>query len=155
MYVILTKSGISFIYKMIREIISVPRGDWGYPHNFGVNSWVFKDESETEAKTNIGHRVCLLLVRSPLLVCTEHAQCLLSACHVNTHTHTHTPICNFLTKSWPYLNIEGPLFRIQSVRKFGSAVCSLNVSWCNYFTYKVRISHAFCAKSGRKLPLLS
>ncbi len=49
---ILTKSGLSFMYKMIREIISMPRVDSGYPHNFGVNSCVFmNDESETETKT--------------------------------------------------------------------------------------------------------
>ncbi len=51
------------------------RANSGYSHNFGVSSWVFKeDESETEAKTNGGHRVYLLLVGSTLLACTEHAQ---------------------------------------------------------------------------------
>ncbi len=55
MYEVLTKSGLSFVYKMIQEIISMPRADSGYPRNFGINSWVFKDdESETEAKTNSG-----------------------------------------------------------------------------------------------------
>ncbi len=38
MYEVLTKSGLSFVYKMIREIISVPRVDSGYSHNFWVNS---------------------------------------------------------------------------------------------------------------------
>ncbi len=55
MYVFLTRCGLLFIYKIIKEIISMPRADSGYPHNFMVNSWVFKDdESESEAKTNNG-----------------------------------------------------------------------------------------------------
>ncbi len=56
MYVILTKSGLLFMHKMIREIMSMPRVDSGYHHNFGASSWVFKDDkSKTEAKTNGGH----------------------------------------------------------------------------------------------------
>ncbi len=39
------KSKLSFAYKMIREIISMPRARLGCPHNLGVNSRVFKDES--------------------------------------------------------------------------------------------------------------
>ncbi len=74
MYAILTKIEFSFMYKMIQEIISMPRASLGYLHNFGVNSSVFKDESKTEAKTNSGHRMCSLLVGSLLLTCTEHAQ---------------------------------------------------------------------------------
>ncbi len=38
MYAILTRSGLLFVYKMIQEIISMPRADSGYPHNFMVNS---------------------------------------------------------------------------------------------------------------------
>ncbi len=66
----------------------MPRADAGYPHNFEVSSEVFKDaESENEAKTNSRRRVCPLLVSSPLLACTEHAQSLLFAHYVNTpHT---------------------------------------------------------------------
>ncbi len=56
--------------------------------------------------------------------------------HTHTHTHTHISVCNFLAKSGPYLNMEGSLFQIQSVRKFGSVVCSLSKIWCNYFTCK-------------------
>ncbi len=41
---VLTKSGLSFMYKMIREIISKPKVDSGYPLNFMVNSWDFKDD---------------------------------------------------------------------------------------------------------------
>ncbi len=53
---VLTKSGLTFMVKMIREIISMPKADSGYPHNFMVNSWVFKDdESESDAKTNSRH----------------------------------------------------------------------------------------------------
>ncbi len=56
------------------------------PHNFRVGSQIFKDdESETGAKTNSRHRVCPLLIRSPLLACTEYAQSLLFAHYVNTH----------------------------------------------------------------------
>ncbi len=89
MYVILTRSGLSFMAKMIREIISMPRAVSGYSHNFMVNSWVFKDdESESEVKTNSGPRVCLLLVESPHFARVEHAQCLLLAHHVSTHTRT-------------------------------------------------------------------
>ncbi len=62
-----------------------------YLYNFGINSLVFKDdESKTEAKTNSGHRVCPLLVGSPILAYTEHAQRPLSAYCVSTYTHTHT-----------------------------------------------------------------
>ncbi len=46
------------------------REDTGYSHYFGVNSEVFKDnDSETEAKTNSGHRVRPLSVRGPLFTC--------------------------------------------------------------------------------------
>ncbi len=39
---VLTKSGLSFMYKMIREILLMPRVDSDYPPppNFMVNSWV-------------------------------------------------------------------------------------------------------------------
>ncbi len=78
-------SRLPFMYKMIREIVSMPRADSGYPHNFMVRSWVFKDdESESDTKTNSRYRVC------PLLAWRVHAQSLLSTHHVNTHTHTHT-----------------------------------------------------------------
>ncbi len=88
MYVILTRSELLFIYKMIPEIISIPRVDSGYPHNFMVDSWIFKDdESKSEAKTNSGPRVRSLLVESPHFVCVEHAQCPLLAHCVSTHTH--------------------------------------------------------------------
>ncbi len=47
---VMTKSGLSFVVKMIREIISMPRADQGYPHNLMINSRVFKDdESEFDA----------------------------------------------------------------------------------------------------------
>ncbi len=52
----------------------MPRADAGYAHNFWVDSGFFKDdESKTEAKTNSGHGVCPLLVRSPPFGCTDHA----------------------------------------------------------------------------------
>ncbi len=55
MYVILTRSEFLFMYKMVQEIIPIPRADSGYPDNFTVDSWVFKgDESESEVKTNSG-----------------------------------------------------------------------------------------------------
>ncbi len=105
MYVILTKSTLSFMHETIPKIISMPRADSGYPHNFGVNSWIFKqDECEIEAKTNSRHRVCpllvgiLLLVGSPLLVCREHAQCLLLVCCVSTHTHLHAADTLFMAQ---------------------------------------------------------
>ncbi len=75
--------------KMIREIISMPVAESGYHHNFMVNSWVFKDdESESDAKTNSRHRVCLLLVGSPLLAWRVLAQSSLLAHCINTHVHT-------------------------------------------------------------------
>ncbi len=90
MYAILTKSGLSFIYKMIWEIISMPRADSGYYHNFGVNSWIFKnDESETKAKTDSRYWVCPLLAGRPLLACTEHAQSPLLAHHVSACGRIH------------------------------------------------------------------
>ncbi len=57
---------------MVREIISIPRADSGHPHNFMVDSWVFKDdESESEAETKSGPRVCPLLVESPHFTHTQ------------------------------------------------------------------------------------
>ncbi len=89
---VLTKSGLSFMYKMIQEIISMPRLHSGYPHNFMVNSWVFKDdESETDAKTN-RHRMCPLLVLSLLLAWRVHAQSPLLAHYTNKQKYTHTHI---------------------------------------------------------------
>ncbi len=73
MYAILTKSGLSFIYKMIREILSMQRADSGYLHKFEIKSCAFEDdEFENEGKTNNVHRMCLLL-----------------AYRVSTHMHTH------------------------------------------------------------------
>ncbi len=106
---VLTKSGLSFMIKMIWEIISLPRADLSYPHNFMVNSWVFKDDkSKSDAKTNSRHRVCLFLVGNPLLAWRVPAQspllahCFSACAHAHTHTHTHAlSICNFLTKIGP------------------------------------------------------
>ncbi len=54
---VLTKSRLSFMYKMIQEIISMPRVDSAYSHNFMIYCWVFKDdESKTDAKTNSRHQ---------------------------------------------------------------------------------------------------
>ncbi len=57
--------------------------------HFGV---LKDDESESEAKTDSGHRVCLLLVGCPHLAWVEHAQCPLLAHRVSVcalaHTHT-------------------------------------------------------------------
>ncbi len=76
--------------KMIQEIISIPRIDSGHPHSFMVNFWVFKDDkSESDAKTNSGHRVCLLLVESPLLVWRVHAKSLLLAYCVSIYIQTY------------------------------------------------------------------
>ncbi len=76
---------------MKREIISMPRVGSGYPYNFGIISWVFKaDDFKTEVKINSRHRVCLLLVGSPLLACREQAQHPLFACRVlPLHIHIH------------------------------------------------------------------
>ncbi len=50
-----------------------------------VNYWVFKDdESETDANTYNRHRVCPLLVGSPLLIWRVHAQSPLLAHYVHT-----------------------------------------------------------------------
>ncbi len=47
------------------------------------------DESESEAKTDSGHRVCLLSVVCLYLAWVEHAQHpLLARAHTNKHTHT-------------------------------------------------------------------
>ncbi len=88
---IFERSGLLFVAKMIQEIISMPRADSGYSHNFMVKSLVFKDdESESEAKTNSGPRACLFLFEGPHFACVEHAQCPLLAYCVSTHT----PICH-------------------------------------------------------------
>ncbi len=90
---VLTKSELSFVYKMIREILSMPGADSGYPLNFMISSWVFKDgESESDVKTNSRHRVCLLFVGSPLLAWRVHAQSLLLTHCVNTPMYIHTYI---------------------------------------------------------------
>ncbi len=61
--------------------------DSGHPHNFMVNSWVFKnDESETDAKINNRLQVC------PLLAWRVHAQSVLGTLWVYTRTadrHVH------------------------------------------------------------------
>ncbi len=68
----------------------MPRVDSGNPHILMVNSWVFKDEeSESEAKTNSGPRVCLLLVEGLHFACVEHAQFPLLAHRVRARAHTH------------------------------------------------------------------
>ncbi len=68
----------------------MPRADSGYPHNFMVNSWVFKDdESKSDAKTNSRYRVCPLLLE----VRSWHGEYMhrVRSWHiVYTHTHTHT-----------------------------------------------------------------
>ncbi len=88
---------------MIREIISI---------NFMVNSWVFKDdESESEAKTNGGPRMCPLLVEGPHFACVEHAQCLLLAHCVSTHTHRY-----FFLPRWDQFDIKMNNIRSISVR---------------------------------------
>ncbi len=70
------------------------RTDSGYPHNFMVDSWVFKDdESESEAKTNRGPRVCPLLVEGLHFAYLEHAQCPLLAHSVSVHIHLHIHMC--------------------------------------------------------------
>ncbi len=71
---ILTRRGILFIYKRIQVIISMPRADSGYTHNFMVKFWVFKDdESKSESKTNNRPWVCSLLVEGPHFARVEHA----------------------------------------------------------------------------------
>ncbi len=65
------------------------RAEAGYPHNFQVDSGVLKDdESESEAKTDNGHWMCLLSVECPHLAWVEHTQRPLLAHYVNTRTHT-------------------------------------------------------------------
>ncbi len=56
MYEVLTKSGLSFIYKIIQGIISMLRAKLGHPIILGpILRFSKYDESETEAKTNSGH----------------------------------------------------------------------------------------------------
>ncbi len=66
----------------------MPRADAGYPHNFEVDSEIFKkDEPETEVKINNLHRVSSLLFGSPFLACTGSP---LFAHYTHTHTHART-----------------------------------------------------------------
>ncbi len=124
----------SFYAKSGPVILYIPRADRSYfiyqertghtfyaksgrkhPPLFGVNSGVLKDdESETKAKTNSGQQVHPLLVRNPLLACTEYAQSWLFAHYV----HRYTRKCTSKQRSL----FEYP---VQNVRKFGLAVCSL------------------------------
>ncbi len=84
---------------MIEEIISInSKGGCRLRHNFRANSGVFKDnEFKTDAKTNSGHRVRLLLVGSPLLACTEHTQ---SPLFARTCARSLTIADNFGEKIW-------------------------------------------------------
>ncbi len=50
-YMILTRSGLLFIFKTVREITSIPRADLGYPHNFRVDFCVFKDDESIDIYT--------------------------------------------------------------------------------------------------------
>ncbi len=82
---ILTKSGLSFMVKMIREIISIPRADSGYPHNSMVNSWVLvriwcQNQQQTSSVSARGWKSTLGMEST----CTESA--LGTSCQ---HTHTH------------------------------------------------------------------
>ncbi len=90
MCVILTRRGLLFLHKMIQEIISMLRADSGCPHNFMVDSWVFKDDdSESEAKTNSGHRIMSALgPKSTLRMCRTRTMSAIGALCKCTHTHT-------------------------------------------------------------------
>ncbi len=90
---VLTKSGLSFMYKMIREIISVPREDSGYPIILcSIPGFSRMTSSKLIQKTNSRHHVSALCQKSALgmeSTCTESA--LSTFVNVNTHTtHTYT-----------------------------------------------------------------
>ncbi len=77
---------------MIRENNFNAKSRHRLPHNFRVDSRVFKnDEPKTEVKTNSGHRVCPPLVRSSLLACPEHVQSSLLPHYVHIQIHTNAP----------------------------------------------------------------
>ncbi len=67
---ILTKSRLSFTYKMIWEIISVPRVDSGYPHNFEVDFQVKYDKSKLKPKSTVDECVHSWNVRNMHNVCS-------------------------------------------------------------------------------------
>ncbi len=74
----------------------MPRADPGYPHNVMGKLWVFKvDESDSEAKTNSGPRVCPLLVEGRHFACVEHTLSALSTLCKYTHADTQgdTKLC--------------------------------------------------------------
>ncbi len=113
----------------------MPRADSGYPHNFMVNSWVLKDdESESEVKTNIGPRVCLLLVEGLHFTCVEHAQCPLLAHHVSKHTHTlgrKLIHCNFFNRHASTCTAGDPNAGAQLIMQFSMS----NAWWlCIFIT---------------------
>ncbi len=121
MYVILTRSGLLFIYKTIREIISMPRADSCYPHNFMVNSWVFKDDvSESEAKTDSRHWVCLLLVGSPPWhgeymhkVCSWHIVSIHIMYSIQMHAHNPSSVTTLHTHQfWTLLHQSSMLYYV-------------------------------------------
>ncbi len=77
---VLTKSGLSFMVKMIREIISMPTADscypiilWSIPGFSRMMSTNLMPKPRADTKTNNRHRVCLLLFGSPLLAWRVHA----------------------------------------------------------------------------------
>ncbi len=85
MYAILTKSEVSFMYKMFQEIISMPRGTQVTPITLGsIPGFSRMTSLKLKPKPTVGP----LLVRSPLLACTEHAQRLLLVCRVSKHHGT-------------------------------------------------------------------
>ncbi len=135
-YVILTRSEFLFVYKMIPEIISVSRADSGYPHNFMVDSWVFKDgESESVAKTNSGPRVCPLLVKSLHFACVEHAQFPLLEHCVSTHTrmraHTRVYFSVKLNNGFSFLFCKDVKI-LHSYEQSAYNIYLLTYTWCGY-----------------------
>ncbi len=88
MCVILTRSELLFIYKMVQEIISIRRADSGYPHNFIVDFWVFKDdESKSEAKTNSRPRVSAV-IQINFCICTKRADNIMYFMVLKMHVKT-------------------------------------------------------------------
>ncbi len=85
----LTKSGLSFLHKMIQEIISMTRVDSGYPYNsiaqfMGFQGWRVRNWYQNQQQTlNVS-----TLVGSQLLAWRIHAQSPLLAHYVHTHKHT-------------------------------------------------------------------
>ncbi len=91
-----------------------------YVKSLNFQGWWVWNCSQSQQRTSSASAIRRKSAFSMYRTCTKSTLHTVCVC-VYTHTHTHTH--NFLTKSGPYLNMEGPLFEVQSTRLF---ICFLH-----------------------------